>query len=85
MVLKIPLSGKQLATLNLRPQIFRKSGAQIVGRELIGGERQLTEVEKDLEHWLAESPDITLEMNLQPIIEEIRTNFDEQKQKQRRR
>ena len=75
MVLKIPLTGKQLSTLNLRPQICRKSGAQIVGRELIGGERQLSEVRRDLEQWLAESPDIALEMSLKPIIDEIESNF----------
>jgi hypothetical protein len=81
MVLKIPLSGKQLATLNLRPQICRKAGAQIVGKELIGGERQLLEVKKDLEDWLVESADITLEMNLQPIIEEIGANFTPSKKR----
>lgn len=75
MVLKIPLSGKQLATLNLRPQICRKAGAQIVGKELIGGERQLSQVKKDLEAWIDESPDITLEMNIKPIIDEIGATF----------
>jgi len=81
MVLKIPLSGKQLATLNLRPQICRKAGAQIVGKELIGGERQLIEVKKGLDEWLVESPDISLEMNLRPIIEEIDANFSPSKKR----
>ena len=74
-ILKIPLSGKQLTTVTLRPQIFRKAGAQIVGKELIGGERQLLEVKKGLEEWIAESPDVSLELNLNPIIEEIERNF----------
>jgi len=81
MVLIIPLSGKQLATLNLRPQICRKAGAQIVGKELIGGERQLIEVKKGLDEWLVESPDISLEMNLRPIIEEIDANFSPSKKR----
>jgi len=81
MVLRIPLSGKQLATLNLRPQICRKAGAQIVGKEMIGGERQLIEVKKGLEEWLVESPDIALEMNLRPIIEEIDANFSPSKKR----
>jgi len=81
MVLRIPLSGKQLATLNLRPQICRKAGAQIVGKEMIGGERQLIEVKKGLEGWLVESPDIALEMNLRPIIEEIDANFSPSKKR----
>ncbi|HUX14304.1 MAG TPA: hypothetical protein VMW87_14845, partial [Spirochaetia bacterium] len=69
------LNGKQLATLNLRPQICRKAGAQIVGKELIGGERQLSEVKKGLQDWLVESPDIALEMNLKPIVDQISESF----------
>ena len=33
MIARIPLSGKQLATMNLRPDICKKSGAQINGRD----------------------------------------------------
>lgn len=75
MIARIPLTGKQLATMNLRPEICRKAGAQIMGKELVGGKPQLTAVKKDLEAWLKSSGQVTLEMDLRPIIEEIDKAF----------
>jgi hypothetical protein len=71
MIARIPLTGKQLATFNLRPDICKVSGAQIMGKELIGGEPQLAAVKKSLEEWLKTSGEVTLEMDLRPIIEQI--------------
>ena len=71
MFAKIPLTGKQLSTINLRPDIYRKAGAQLQGKELIGGEQQLKAVKSSLEQWIASSGEVTLEMELRPIIGEI--------------
>jgi len=71
MIAKIPLTGKQLATMNLRPDIYKNAGAQLMGKELIGGEPQLTAVKKGLEQWIASSGKVTLEMDIRPIIEGI--------------
>ena len=75
MIARIPLSGKQLATMNLRPDICKKSGAQIIKKELIGGEPQLAVVKKELQAWLNSSGEVTLEMELGPIIEQIDRAF----------
>ncbi len=71
MISRIPLTGKQLGTLNLRPDICKKSGAQIVGKELVGAETHLKTVKTELERWLKSSGQVTLEMDLRPIIEQI--------------
>ena len=75
MIARIPLTGKQLATLNLRPDICKKAGAQIIQKELIGGEPQLTVVKKELETWLKSSGEVTLELQLSPIIDQINAAF----------
>ncbi len=71
MIARIPLTGKQLSTMNLRPEICRKAGAQIINKELVGGKQHLTVVKKELQDWIASSGQITLEMELAPIVKEI--------------
>lgn len=71
MVSRIPLTGTQLATINVRPDIYRKAGAQLMGKELLGGEAQLKAVRQALEEWMQSSGEITLEMELRPIVERI--------------
>jgi hypothetical protein len=71
MVAKIPLTGKQLSTMNLRPDICRTAGAQIMGKELVGGEAQLKSVKASLQQWMKDSGEITLQMDLQPIVDQI--------------
>lgn len=71
MIARIPLTGKQLATLNLRPDICKKAGAQLMGKELVGGEAQLSVVRKELQRWLESSGQVTLEMDLRPVLDQI--------------
>jgi hypothetical protein len=71
MISRISLTGKQLGTINLRPDIYRKAGAQLIGKEIVGSEHHLRAVKKGLQDWMASSGKVTLEMDLQPIIEQI--------------
>ena len=71
MISKITLSGKQLARINTRPNVYRSAGAQLSGKEIIGSEAHLVAMKKALQGWIAEAGDVTVEMDLQPIIEQI--------------
>ncbi len=71
MIAKIKLTGKQLATINTRPNIYRHAGAQLMGKEIIGSEAHLKALRKGLQDWITESGEVTLEMDLQPIIDQI--------------
>ena len=71
MISRITLSGKQLATIRLRPEIYKKAGAQVDGKVLVGGMTQLKGVKDGLEAWIRESGKVTLEMDIQPVIDEI--------------
>jgi len=71
MIARIALTGKQLGTINLRPDIYRKAGAQLMGKEIVGSEAHLTAMRKGLQDWMSKSGEITLEMDIQPIIEQI--------------
>ena len=71
MISKIPLTGKQLATIRLRPDIYKKAGAQLDGKNIVGGAPQLIKVKEGLEAWLTESGKVTLEMDIRPVIDEI--------------
>lgn len=71
MISRITLSGKQLATIRLRPEIYKKAGAQVDGKILVGGMTQLKGVKDGLEAWIRESGKVTLEMDIQPVIDEI--------------
>lgn len=73
MITRIPLTGKQLATIRLRPEIYKKAGAQLDGKNIVGGPPQLTKVKEGLESWLAESGKVTLEMDIRPVIDSIET------------
>ncbi len=71
MISKITLSGKQLATIRLRPEIYKKAGAKLDGKSIVGGLTQLKGVKDGLESWIRESGKVALEMDLQPIIDDI--------------
>ena len=71
MISRITLSGKQLARINTRPNVYRKAGAQLSGKEIIGSEAHLGALKKALQEWITEAGDVTLDMDLQPIIEQI--------------
>jgi len=71
MISKITISGKQLATIRLRPEIYKKAGAKVDGKSIVGGPVQLKGVKDGLEAWIKESGKVTLEMDLQPIIDDI--------------
>jgi len=71
MIKKIAITGKQLATIRLRPDIYKKAGAQLDGKAIVGGAAQLAGVRDGLEAWLADSGKVTLEMDLRPIIDDI--------------
>jgi hypothetical protein len=71
MIARISLTGKQLGTINLRPDIYRKAGAQLMGKEIVGSESHLRAMKKGLQEWLTKSGEVTLEIDLQPIIEQI--------------
>jgi hypothetical protein len=72
MISKIPLTGKQLATIRLRPDIYKKAGAQLDGKNIVGGPAQLKGVIQGLETWLKESGKVNLEIDLRPVIDEIK-------------
>lgn len=71
MISKIALTGKQLATIRLRPDIYKKAGAQVDGKSIVGGPAQLKGVKEGLEAWLKKSGKVTLEMDLRSIIDDI--------------
>ncbi len=71
MIARIQLTGKQLATINARPNVYRHAGAQLMGKEIVGNETHLKALRKGLKDWIAESGEVTLEMDLQPIIDQI--------------
>lgn len=71
MISRINLTGKQLATIRLRPEIYKKAGAQVDGKAIVGGMTQLKGVKEGLEAWIRESGKVTLEMDIQPIIDDI--------------
>ena len=71
MISKIVLSGKQLSTIRLRPQIYKNAGAQLDGKAIVGGPDQLKGVKAGLEAWLKESGKVSLEMDLRPVIDDI--------------
>ena len=71
MIAKIKLTGKQLATINARPNVYRHAGAQLMGKEIVGSEEHLKALRKNLKEWMAERGEVTLEMDLQPIIDQI--------------
>jgi hypothetical protein len=71
MIKKITITGKQLATIRLRPDIYKKAGAQLDGKAIVGGPDQLKGVRDGLEAWLKDSGKVTLEMDLRPIIDDI--------------
>ena len=71
MISRITITGKQLATIRLRPDIYKKAGAQLDGKTIVGGPDQLKGVRDGLEAWLKESGKVTLELDLRPIIEDI--------------
>ena len=71
MIARISLTGKQLARINTRPSAYRDAGAQLMGKEIVGSESHLTALKKALQDWMKESGDVTLEMDLQPIVEQI--------------
>ncbi|HKJ86487.1 MAG TPA: hypothetical protein VKA06_10450 [Spirochaetia bacterium] len=71
MIARIDLTGKQLATINSRPNVYRHAGAQLMGKQIIGSESHLKALRKELKGWIEESGEVTLEMDLQPIIDQI--------------
>lgn len=71
MIAKVKLTGKQLATINSRPNVYRHAGAQLIGKEIVGSEKHLATLRKNLKDWIAERGEVTLEMDLQPIIDQI--------------
>ena len=71
-IAKIEITGKQLSTINLRPEIYRKAGAKLDGKSLVGGPVQLKAVKESLEAWIKESGQVSLEMDLDPIIQDIK-------------
>lgn len=71
MISKITLTGKQLATIRLRPEIYKKAGAQLDGKAIVGGLTQLKGVKDGLEAWLRESGKVTLEIDIRPVIDDI--------------
>jgi hypothetical protein len=71
MISKIILSGKQLATIRLRPEIYKKAGAQLEGKAIVGGLTQLKGVKDGLEAWLRDSGKVTLEIDIRPVIDDI--------------
>jgi len=71
MISTITITGKQLATIRLRPDIYKKAGAQLNGKSIVGGLIQLKGVKEGLEAWLRESGKVTLEMDIRPIIDDI--------------
>lgn len=71
MIAKINLTGKQLARINTRPDVYRKAGAQLMGKEIVGSEVHLKALRKGLQDWIAQSGEVTLEMDLQPLIDQI--------------
>jgi len=71
MISTINISGKQLATIRLRPDIYKKAGAQLNGKSIVGGLTQLKAVRDGLEAWLQDSGKVTLEMDIRPIIDDI--------------
>jgi hypothetical protein len=71
MISKIILSGKQLATIRLRPEIYKKAGAQLDGKAIVGGLTQLKGVKDGLEAWLKGSGKVTLEIDIRPVIDDI--------------
>jgi len=71
MISTIKISGKQLATIRLRPDIYKKAGAQLNGKSIVGGLTQLKGVRDGLEAWLQDSGKVTLEMDIRPIIDDI--------------
>lgn len=73
MISKITITGKQLATIRLRPEIYKKAGAQLDGKAIVGGSTQLKGVKEGLEAWIKESGKVSLEMDLRPIIDDIDT------------
>ena len=83
MIARIALTGKQLGTINLRPDIYRTAGAQLMGKEIVGSEAHLAAVRKGLLDWMAKSGEVTLEMDLQPIIDQIDAAVGTDKKKRR--
>jgi hypothetical protein len=71
MVTRVQLTGKQLARINSKPNVYRKAGAQLMGKEILGSEKHLQALRRNLQEWIAESGEVTLEMDLQPIIDQI--------------
>ena len=71
MITRLTLTGKQLATINARPNVYRHAGAQLMGKEIVGNETHLKALRQNLTSWIAESGEVTLEMDLQPIIDQI--------------
>jgi len=71
MISTINITGKQLATVRLRPDIYKKAGALLKGKSIVGGLTQLKGVKDGLEAWLRESGKVTLEMDIRPIIDDI--------------
>ncbi len=71
MISKINLTGKQLATIRLRPEIYKKAGAQLDGKAIVGGLTQLKGVKDGLEAWLRDSGKVTLEIDIKPVIDDI--------------
>ena len=71
MIARIKLTGKQLARINTRPEVYRRAGAQLMQKEIVGSEAHLKALKKALQDWMAESGEVMLEMDLQPIIDQI--------------
>jgi len=71
MIQRIEITGKQLATIRLRPDIYKKAGAQLDGKAIVGGVPQLKKVKEGLEKWLEDSGKVTLEQDIRPIIDDI--------------
>lgn len=71
MISKIMITGKQLSTINMRPTIYRNAGAKLDGKAIVGGPTQLKAVKEGLEAWIKESGKVSLEMDLDPIIQNI--------------
>jgi hypothetical protein len=71
MISTININGKQLATIRLRPDIYKKAGARLKGKSIVGGLTQLKSVKKGLEKWLRKSGKVSLEMDIRPIIDDI--------------
>ena len=71
MIAKIPLTGKQLSTLRLRPDIYKKAGAQLDGKAIVGGETQLRAVRDGIVEWIESSGKVNLEIDMRPIVDLI--------------